>query len=87
MDKEFHIYMGKFLNNENEFPFMLYILADENSEYNVNFACSIMEQEGFDDGKFDKVGKKNFNEIKNDKNFKEYFETAIEFGYCIVKYT
>ncbi len=87
MKKEFHIYLGKFINNEIEFPFMLYILADKNSEYNIDFACSIMEKEGFGNGSFDKVGKKDFIEINNDENFKEYFEIAIEFGYCIVKYT
>lgn len=87
MEKEFHIYLGKFINNDVEFPFMLYILADKNSEYDIDFASSIMEQEGFDEDNFDKVGKKNFNEINNDENFKEYFESAVEFGYCIVKYT
>lgn len=86
-EKEFHIYLGKFKNNENEFPFMLYILAEKNSEYDIDFAISIMENEGFEDGNFNKVGKKNFEKICEDDKFKEYFESALEFGYCIVKYT
>lgn len=87
MEKEFHIYLGKFQNNESEFPFMLYILADKDSEYDIDYAASIMENEGFEDGIFNKVGKKNFEEIYKDEKFKEYFESALEFGYCIVKYT
>jgi len=87
MEKEFHIYLGKFKINENEFPLMLYILAEKDSEYNIDYAVSIIEDEGFEDGNFNKVGKKNFEEMYEDEKFKEYFESALEFGYCIVKYT
>ena len=87
MEKEFHIYLGKFKINENEFPLMLYILAEKDSEYNIDYAVSIIEDEGFVDGNFNKVGKKNFEEMYEDDKFKEYFESALEFGYCIVKYT
>ncbi|GAB1357913.1 hypothetical protein MASR1M29_20860 [Cloacibacterium normanense] len=87
MEKEFHIYLGKFKIDENEFPLMLYILAEKDSEYNIDYAVSIMEDEGFEDGNFNKVGKKNFEEMYEDEKFKEYFESALEFGYCIVKYT
>jgi hypothetical protein len=87
MEKEFHIYLGKFKINENEFPLMLYILAEKDSEYNIDYAVSIIEDEGFEDGNFNKVGKKNFEEMYEDDKFKEYFESALEFGYCIVKYT
>lgn len=87
MEKEFHIYLGKFKIDENEFPLMLYILAEKDSEYNNDYAVSIMDNEGFEDGNFNKVGKKNFEEMYEDEKFKEYFESALEFGYCIVKYT
>ena len=87
MEKEFHIYLGKFKIDENEFPLMLYILAEKDSEYNIDYAVSIIEDEGFEDGNFNKVGKKNFKEMYEDEKFKEYFESALEFGYCIVKYT
>jgi len=87
MEKEFHIYLGKFKIDENEFPLMLYILAEKDSEYNIDYAVSIMDNEGFEDGNFNKVGKKNFEEMYEDEKFKEYFESALEFGYCIVKYT
>lgn len=87
MEKEFHIYLGKFKIDENEFPLMLYILAEKDSEYNIDYAVSIMEDEGFEDGNFNKVGKKNFEEMYEDEKFKKYFESALEFGYCIVKYT
>ena len=33
MEKEFHIYLGKFRNEENEFPLILYILAEKGSDY------------------------------------------------------
>lgn len=87
MEKEFHIYLGKFKIDKNEFPLILYILAEKDSEYNIDYAVSIMEDEGFEDGNFNKVGKKNFEEMYEDEKFKEYFESALEFGYCIVKYT
>lgn len=87
MEKEFHIYLGKFKIDENEFPLMLYILAEKDSEYNIDYAVSIIEDEGFEYGNFNKVGKKNFEEMYEDEKFKEYFESALEFGYCIVKYT
>jgi len=87
MEKEFHIYLGKFKIDENEFPLMLYILAEKDSEYNIDYAVSIIEDEGFEDGNFNKVGKKNFEEMYEYEKFKEYFESALEFGYCIVKYT
>lgn len=87
MEKEFHIYLGKFKIDENEFPLILYILAEKDSEYNIDYAVSIIEDEGFEDGNFNKVGKKNFEEMYEDDKFKEYFESALEFGYCIVKYT
>lgn len=87
MEKEFHIYLGKDFSNGKELGIMLYVLADKNSDYNLHLASSIMEKEGFLDGAFYKVGKKDYNEISNDENFSEYFESALEFGYCIVKYT
>ena len=87
MEKEFHIYLGKFFSNEKEYGIMLYVLSEKNSEFGIDSAFSIMKQEGFEEGEFYKVGKKYFNDIYDDENFKEYFESAIEFGYCIVKYS
>jgi len=95
MENEIHIYIGSACVGEKSnlqypigerHPFLLYLRADKNSEYNAIEAETVIADIGLDEIEFTKVGKLSPEKVNNDEK-REYYKNAIERGATLIVYS